>query len=217
MKLLSLILLISSLASARIKDQYPSFTEMAKAHKEGVDFKVEAENRHSPVCVLAIHGGDIEPGTGEFARHIASDQLSYYIFRGLLPKDNRILHIGSDHFDDARAADISSSARVCVSIHGFDEGGDADIICLGGGNRRLRAIVSSNLKSLNLPVKIESPCTRLEGESARNVVNHAPEQGVQVELSSHLRKKLEKDSKLMATITNSVRDSSILYTKEQKP
>ena len=104
---LSLIGKISLLVAA---DHYPNFKELAANEKEGVDYRVEVADRHSPVVVIAIHGGGIESGSEAVARQIAGEDWSKYIFMATKPKGNRVLHITSTHFDDPRALALVRSA-----------------------------------------------------------------------------------------------------------
>ena len=43
---------------------YPTMTALLEGEREGVDYEIETIERDSPVAVLAVHGGAIEPGDG---------------------------------------------------------------------------------------------------------------------------------------------------------
>jgi phage replication-related protein YjqB (UPF0714/DUF867 family) len=187
-------------------DHYENFKQLAEHEKEGVDFKVDLMDRQSAVAVIAIHGGKIEPGSEAVARQIAGETWSQYIFMATKPKQNQSLHITSTHFDDPRALALVHSAKICISIHGFKED-QLDIVCVGGGNAKLRDRIAKQLSGPMLPWSVEVPCDRFGGSDPANIVNKAKEPGIQLELSTHFREKLMADPALLQQFCKVVQDA----------
>lgn len=167
-------------------DMYPNFRALANAREEGKDFSIACRNLASRVAVIAPHGGNIEPGTSEIARAIAGEDLSYYVFEGLLLKKNSELHITSSNFDEPRCLEVVQSSATALAIHG--ESGAQETVYIGG----LDSVTGSNLaKALgeygfNVGVHIDP---LLQGQTASNICNRGQSgSGVQLELSFGLRK-----------------------------
>ena len=177
------------------EDVYKNFSELSAHHKEGQDFVVNIQDRHAPVCVLAIHGGKIEKGTDKLAQDIAGSDWSLYTFSAQMRAHNQILHLTSTHFDDPRAVLMAKSAKVCVSLHGFKDEGESKA-CIGGGNVKLRDHLKQVLTDAQLGIVIESPCSQFGGATLSNIVNRSQDQGVQIEMSGPLRERFAADSSL---------------------
>lgn len=186
-------------AATSAADVYPDFAALSRNKKEGVDFVVETSDRRSKVCVLAIHGGKIEEGSDVLARAIAGDDLSFYIFIARQKSRNHELHVTSARFDDPRAVALVKESESCLSIHGFEED-DRDVLCVGGGNDAYRASVAKALSYSGLPLTVETPCARFGGSASSNIVNRGAKGGVQIEISTRLRKKLVADPRLTARL-----------------
>lgn len=199
---MKLLLLLALAASA--KDLYKNTAQLRAAAKEGDDFRVEWAARGSTVAVLAIHGGEIEPGSSETARAIAGADWSYYIFSALKPKTRRPheLHVTSVHFDDPPAVALATAAVVTVSVHGAKDADEK--ICVGGSSAARRASVGLALSRAGFFV--EEPCKRLPGTKPRNISNRAKEGGVQLEISKGLRAKLKADADLRDLFSRAVRE-----------
>ncbi len=171
-------------------DKYGSYVELAKHAKEGNDFRVEARDRGAKVLVLAIHGG-IEPGSAELAEAIAGENANLYTFRALesYAGDFFDLHVTAANFDDPRALALAKASDVCVSIHGYRDA-KTETVCLGGGNRRVRARVENALHATFPELVLREECKSIEGVNRKNIVNRCREKGVQLELSKKLRDRL---------------------------
>ena len=209
---LAALLGLSLAASAA--DKYPGFDALAKAEKQGIDYRITTLDRKSRVAVLAIHGGAIEPGSAELARVIASDDWSLYVFESLKPDDDDSLHITATRFDEPQAVALVDRSTVCVSVHGSR--GDNDGICLGGANARLRRSIYESLGRASLGVELEEPCKRLPGVAPTNIGNRCREQGVQIELTRALRTHLRADPALEAKLGAAIRDGVRAYDKKRE-
>ncbi len=186
------------------REKYPSYTELAKQEKEGVDYKVEVDDRASCVAVFAIHGGTIEKHTDTIAHQIAQTDGSYYIFQGMKELEFWDLHVTSHRFDDPRAINLAHQSQTCVSVHGFVHTKPA--ICLGGSDDFLAHKVAEGLKGQ--PFDVIYPCTSFPGDHPENIVNRCQDAGVQLEYSSGLRKLFETRPALMKTISRIVKSIS---------
>jgi phage replication-related protein YjqB (UPF0714/DUF867 family) len=168
-------------------DVYANFEDLSQHAVEGVDYNVQSLDRSSKYTVLAIHGGAIEPGSEFVAAEIAGSDLNLYQFVAA-PKDHsRDLHLTSTHFDEPRALVLVTKSEECVSVHGFLEL-EKDVVCVGGGDSVLRKKIVGALNRLNLNLVAEEPCVRFGGAAPQNIVNRCKMPGVQLEISTHLRK-----------------------------
>ena len=164
---------------------YPTMTALLEGEREGVDYEIETIERDSPVAVLAVHGGAIEPGTDALARAVAGEAFSFYAFRSLVPKKGRLHHVTSHRFDEARCVALARRARVALSIHGHD--GAPPWVFPGGRNMGLRKMVMDALIRRGVPVRF---APRLMGLHRKNVVNLPRDAGVQIEVTWGLRTQL---------------------------
>jgi hypothetical protein len=107
------------------RDRYRSYGELAAAHREGIDFRVQVVQRGSGVAIIAPHGGRIERGTSEIARAIAGEDFDLYLFEGCLPSRNfETLHLTSHHFDEPRCLSMISGCHTVVAITAWPMGGN---------------------------------------------------------------------------------------------
>ena len=172
-------------------DTYSNFDELANNEKEGEDFTIDFRRADPNVAVVAIHGGGIEPGTAEIADAVAGTTYTYYAFKGLKKKGNRVLHINSHRYDEPQGVRTSQAAWVILSIHGCREKNET--VFVGGRNRELRQRVISSLRSAGFfAVASEIPGQR--GVSEHNICNRCRSgRGVQLEISRGLRDKMYED------------------------
>ena len=100
-------------------DRYSSFAALADSEREGVDYRIVLQRTAAVHCVVAPHGGGIEPGTSELASAIAARDHSLYAFEGLKRADNLDLHVTSTRFDEPQClALIASSVTLPLTEHG---------------------------------------------------------------------------------------------------
>ena len=118
-------------------DTYRNFDDLRK--HEGRFFqnsyKIVAKDRKSKITCIAIHGGNIEPGTSELAEELAGNEFNLYKFEGLKEKNNSVLHITSSNFDEPKADKLVENAQKVISIHGAK--GDEPITYIGGLDEKL--------------------------------------------------------------------------------
>jgi phage replication-related protein YjqB (UPF0714/DUF867 family) len=101
-------------------DSYYNYNDLLNHEREGVDFRIRWREGVTGLCVMAVHGGEIEPGTSEIAHAIAGDDHAFYSFEGLKPSRNSVLHITSVVFDEPTAITLAKASATVVTIHGCE-------------------------------------------------------------------------------------------------
>lgn len=174
-------------------DKYHSMKELQNETIENEDWEIITEDRDSDVTILAIHGGGIEPATSEIARLIANEgQFNYFAFNGIRTKGNNELHVTSINYDNDIAMNLVKSSERAVTIHGCL--GEEDVAYIGGKDNQLKERIANELNQIGVEVK-EAP-SHMSGVQDDNIVNCTKnEVGVQIELTSGLRKSLFKNNK----------------------
>jgi phage replication-related protein YjqB (UPF0714/DUF867 family) len=205
--ILAIIGLIATLAQAQQPDRYRDFQELSQNEREGADFNVFRWNRHSPVTVLAIHGGTIDSGTDRLAISLAGDDWNLYVFKGLRKDRSHDLHLTATHFDEPQALAMVADSRFCLSIHSHHVAEPR--ICVGGGNSALRAQTSAALRMALTPgfpgIGIETSCPGLDGVAKKNIVNRCAEGGVQLEFSEGAMERINLDPLLWSVVREAIR------------
>jgi phage replication-related protein YjqB (UPF0714/DUF867 family) len=170
-------------------DKFISFDDLKRQFNECVDFCIRPLDRGGAILILAPHGGGIEPGTSELARAIAGSNYSLYLFEGIKPKLNKVLHITSTNFDEPCCVNLISKFQKALAIHGCDE--EESMIYIGGRDHGLRDMLISALNEKNYPVKLV--IRGCAGNNSKNICNRTRSgSGVQIELSQGFRRTLFK-------------------------
>lgn len=169
-------------------DKYENFEQLASREIEGKDFAIRCADRESNILIMAPHAGSIEPGTGEIALAIASEDISYYLFEGTKNSGNGDLHITSTKFNEPLALQMAGRSQGVVTIHG--EGSEANTVYLGGRNLALKNHICAALEKAGFNTgKHDNP--GLHGVSPDNICNRGVSaSGVQLELGKGLRRNL---------------------------
>ncbi len=170
------------------RDKYRSFRELALKQREGHDYRIRFENRHSRILVMTPHGGRIEPGTSEIVEAVSANDMSYYMFEGIRPKGNYALHIKSTGFDEPEAMELLRSCDIAVTFHG--ESSEVEMVYIGGRDKTLRPHLEKSLKEAGFETQANAKLG-LAGISNDNICNRClTNKGVQLELSRGLRESL---------------------------
>ena len=169
-------------------DTYGSYIALSQNEALGQDFAILCRRASGSVVVMAIHGGGIEPGTGELAEAVAGEDYGCYVFKGLKKSGNSTLHISSNSYDEPQGVQLAAESRVVLSIHGCRGAGER--VFVGGRNRRcqrevVQALVAAGFASI---------CSEVPGQRGldpRNICNRCRgNAGVQLEITRGLRDRM---------------------------
>jgi phage replication-related protein YjqB (UPF0714/DUF867 family) len=171
-------------------DRYHSYAELALREIDGKDYEVTAVQRSSPIAILALHAGGIEPGTSEIARALAGDRYSLYMFEGLKGSGGEYLHITSTHFDEPRALALVKSAEWGLSLHGCM--GEQPMVYLGGRDTEHIPMAITLLKEAGFDASSHNH--RFSAANPANLCNRGRSgMGLQLELTKGLRRSFFQD------------------------
>ena len=169
-------------------DTYENYKALQRHETEGRDYVILFRETQSAVAVIAPHGGGIEPGTVDLADAVAGSEHTFYAFKGIKKKDNAVLHIQSNHFDEPTGVRIAKRADVVVTLHGYH--GKAETVFIGGKDQPLKNEIRDALNSAGFEAQISSK-PGLRAQHPQNICNRCRSgQGVQLEISRGLRKKM---------------------------
>jgi len=194
-------------AVRRSGDAYPDFLALKAANTEGLEYSREVYDRGSRVTVFAPHGGDIELATARLARGVAGRDFNLYVFNGWLGRESGRLHVTSSHFNDPDAVRLSTSGALGLSLHA--QAGRGSWVCVGGSNKAAAALVARRLEDSGFAAV--TPCARLPGTSAKNIVNRGSAGGVQLEITLRLLSRLERDGEDRSRFEGAVRRAVIEF------
>jgi phage replication-related protein YjqB (UPF0714/DUF867 family) len=169
-------------------DMFNNYAELSAVYVEGTDYRVTLTKKIKDIGITAYHGGGIEIGSTELMQYIYEKKTtwSWYGFEGLLSADNSNLHITSTHYDEPRGMDFVSYVNRAVSLHGAS--GTDPITYIGGMDVITKAFIKSRLEAKGFVVTSASTESGIAGETVENFVNRPPKGGVQLEMSTQLRK-----------------------------
>ncbi|MCY8934628.1 poly-gamma-glutamate hydrolase family protein [Bacillus atrophaeus] len=184
---LFVIILFPFSVIAAAEDEYANFEEL-KNNTNPSDYGISTQERNTSVLVLAIHGGGIEGGTSELAREL-SKHHSMYLFEGLMPSGNSVLHITSTHFDEPASLTMARGHMSVISIHGYSA--DEKNIKVGGTDRNRAALLVETLHKAGFPAELLSAQDKYAGVSPDNIANKSISGlSIQLELSMGFRKSM---------------------------
>jgi len=165
--------------------QYTTFTALSQAETASQDYEINAHVRSSGIAVIAIHGGNLQPGTTQIAKAVAGNIHSFYSFVSLKPEIDQTLYIPSTQFDEATALDIVGRAQTVLSIHGCQ--GETEFIKVGGLDRDGLERIKTELAAAGFSVSDDET----GGTNPDNLCNRGRNRrGVQLEISRRLRRRL---------------------------
>ena len=98
-------------------DRYTDYNDLKQHEQEGRDYVTLVRDGNSRIAIIAPHGGGIEPGTVDIADAVASNEHTFYAFKGIKKEGNSSLHITSNRFDEPRGMGVAKGTDVVVSIH----------------------------------------------------------------------------------------------------
>ena len=169
---------------------YTSYADLSAAQRRGHDYDIQIRRRrHSPIAIIAPHGGNIEDGTSEVAKDIAGDDFNLYLFEGIRSWHNyTALHLTSHRFDEPECLALISNCTHVVAIHGC--GGEEPSVLLGGLDVELKNQIATALRERQ--VVAHAAGHRFPATHPNNIVNRgARDRGVQLEIAHPLRRSTE--------------------------
>lgn len=162
---------------------YRDFSDLVLNTEKGVDYDLTVVDRGGEVTVAAIHGGGIEPLTGELATAIAEGEHNLYVFQGLRSQGNDVLRVPVSRYDEMRLRALLRRGQVALSLEGI--GGEGEAVLLGGQNRRLRGILRETLREAGWETGNISRVVAAHDPAL--FFNRPPQGGVHLELSHAVR------------------------------
>lgn len=181
-----------------------SLKDLSLIETEDVSLSVEHIIKSPDAIIIAPHGGNIEFGTTQIARYIASDTYSFYSFvcNGTREKCAQY-HISSHLFDEPKGLMAVAGARIVISIHGMK--GESENIVVGG-------LLESNLLiqklcSVGFHAESAEKYPAISGIDPSNICNRGVlARGTQIEISDGLRRSLLSDKRLLKSLKKAVDD-----------
>jgi phage replication-related protein YjqB (UPF0714/DUF867 family) len=165
--------------------------------------------------IIAPHGGGIEKGTSELCLAIAGYHpatlevtppgavtYDYWMFEGLRPRDNAVLHVTSIHCDDGVALSLCAGALNALGLHGctperaeLPEGKAA--VLVGGRNEPLKSLLLAAFRPTGIKAIDARPLDGINGDEVRNIANRTLlGMGGHLELTTPLREAMfDKDTR----------------------
>lgn len=191
------------------------FSEIEAIAKRGTDYEIIARSRGHDLLLLAIHGGQTEPGTSELLAEIEKQlpstvKSSRYEFKALKRSPDfdegsltdPWLHLTSHRFNEPELAKLAPQQKVCLSLHGF-YGDEADF-CLGGRNEIFRSELQTALSQERDWRTCAFCCGKYAGLQPENPANLCKDTGVQIEMGHQVRRRLLSDQEFRRRIASRI-------------
>ena len=189
-------------------DRYLSFKELRQNENAFVVEQNLVPN--STWLIAAPHGGNIESGTTEIALAIShAYSSSYYSFIGKKEPDGGDLHLTSHRFDEPIALQMAASHPRLLCIHGIlAENGEGAWLIPGGTYRQAHELLKQNLNGI-VNLREETPLgKKYPGVHPKNICNRGScGGGLQIELSSELRKQLLSNPYFLEAFSRNIADT----------
>ncbi|MCR4362071.1 poly-gamma-glutamate hydrolase family protein [Bacillus subtilis] len=168
-------------------DVYNSHSELEAVEILGLDYRIVILKQSRKIIIVAPHAGGIEVGTSELTTALSDGfGFSRYMFEGLKPNVNGILHITSTNFDEPNALQELPEHKIALSVHGYSDSTNKHTI-VGGLDFKLREMVVQALISAGFSASVATD--RFTATDPDNIVNRcATGKGVQLEISTAQRK-----------------------------
>lgn len=165
---------------------YNSFAELVLSAVRGEDYDVVVVKRDAGTTVVAIHGGQIDPPTGELARAIAAEDCNLYLLCGLRAEGAAQLRIAVNHYDEMRLRALMERSQEALALLGAE--GEVPRVHLGGRNQALKRALSEHLAAAGL--EVAGPASAGAAHDPTRFYNRPANGGVQMELSRGLCQEL---------------------------
>jgi phage replication-related protein YjqB (UPF0714/DUF867 family) len=186
-------------------DRYSSCADLMATEREGIDYKIVSLDRHSPVTIIAPHGGQIEPPTSALAMAIAANDYNAYCFEGLRTgRQHHELHITSHSFDEPIGCELIAKSDIVIALHGRLDREEPRSVWIGGLDGELCYGIASYLGRAGLQAATEGH--EFPARGLANICNRGRrKKGVQLEIPRSLRDMLSGDTEVFIQFTNAIR------------
>ncbi len=193
---------------------FNSFAELVLNTVKGEDYDIVVVKRDAGTSIVAIHGGQIEPPTGELARAIAAEDCNLYTFCGLRADSAAQLRIPVNRYDEMRLQALMEHSQEALALLGAE--GDAPKVHLGGRNQALKRVLSDHLEAAGF--EVAGPVSPGAAHDPTRFYNRPANGGVQMELSSGLRQALlpGPQTPCFGALVDAIRAAIADYHAEQR-
>ncbi|MBC7237770.1 MAG: poly-gamma-glutamate hydrolase family protein [Chloroflexi bacterium] len=204
---------------------YRDVSQLVMQCEKDQDYAFRISDPGADITIVAVHGGWIEPPTGELASAIAGQEYNLYVLRGLRPDAREQMRVPIGRFSEMRLNALLRRSHAALHIDGVP--GEEAIVHLGGRNRRLKAVLEEHLQTAGLIVA--APYGPGAAHDPRRFYNLPDAGGVQMELSLALRRQMvdglldpevnpqnTRQTPLFVMLTRVVRDALQLYLAQAR-
>ena len=162
-------------------DFYDSLDQLDQHLVRGKHYRLRIFDRRKSITIIAPHGGYIEQGTSALAQAIAGAEHNLFDFQGLRQRRAHELHVTSTNFRHPYLVNLLGRSKMALSVHSMGTENNGTIL-VGGLNKEVKARIVQALLAEGYPATTTH--SRHRGVHPQNIVNLAPDKGVQIELTS---------------------------------
>jgi len=162
-------------------DFYDSLEQLSQHLVRDKHYRLRIFDLRKPITIIAPHGGFIEQGTSRIARAIAGQEHNLFDFQGLRQRRAHELHVTSTNFRHPYLVNLLGRSKMALSVHSMGTENNGTIH-VGGLNKEVKARIVKALLAEGYPAT--TTYRRHRGVHPENIVNMAPEKGVQIELTA---------------------------------
>ena len=186
-------------------DRYSSYADLKATERQGIDYSIVSLDRHSPVTIIAPHGGQIEPPTSALAIAIAARDYNAYCFEGLRTgREHHELHITSHSFDEPIGCELIAKSDIVIALHGRLDREEPKSVWIGGLDGELCNGIASYFGRAGFQAATEGH--EFPALDLANICNRGRrKKGVQLEIPRSLRDVLSRDTGVFNQFVNAIR------------
>jgi len=190
-----------------VDDIFANYADLAKTKKLGVDYNIVIKaGVRKKLAIVAPHAGKIEKGTSKIATKLAGDDFCLYLFEGIMPRRNRVLHITSHNFDEPSALQLVGSCLTAIGVHGRCDAGDKRTIYLGGLDKEFIKLIETNLNKVGFRTQVNGH--KFPAKDPKNICNRGKSgKGAQIELPNTLRQRIISEDFSRHILIKAMRDA----------
>lgn len=167
-----------------------AFCERTRQLEQG-DFSRDLVYTGSKVALVAIHGGDLEPGTAELAEVLSGERFSRYIFRSHIGVNDFSIWLTSAKFNDPELIALLGRSMTAISIHGCKDArkmGQPIDLFVGGRNQPAAQVLMNALTEVGVRVERDMIFPGLHRSNPCNLGRLG--EGIQLEMTSSFREEI---------------------------